>query len=415
MITTTCDENSDRPLVIVAHASVGSGHRSAAQATAQALEDLCGKHPALPANTEIAVLDILDFGYIKFDGDKTANVTVAFDSLYDFAWHRTLTGRLLWGGGSAWSTFMFGRYTNLIRKRKPIAVIATHIVAANASVAARMVTKQPFPMVCIPTDYGAEGLWPNQGCDLFCAADETMVKELLPRRVPRSHIKVTGIPVRKGFSEPINRAQVLQRFGLPENKIICLVMAGARLPQPYIPFRKIVNEIVPLLGDFPNMHFAFLAGADEEYANGLKGYFAERSITNVSVFNYIEDIPQLMGASDMIVAKSGGLATTECLCARLPLILVGTPYGQERANTLTVTATGAAIEAKTSQELVERLTQIHQNPDILKSMLDSGETLRRPNAAHDAAVATLDLVGHVQLPKRHLFNLYIGDKPYRVR
>ena len=163
------------------------------------------------------------------------------------------------------------------------------------------------------------------------------------------------------------------------------------------------------------MHFAFLAGADEEYANGLKGYFAERSITNVSVFNYIEDIPQLMGASDMIVAKSGGLATTECLCARLPLILVGTPYGQERANTLTVTATGAAIEAKTSQELVERLTQIHQNPDILKSMLDSGETLRRPNAAHDAAVATLDLVGHVQLPKRHLFNLYIGDKPYRVR
>ena len=55
MITTTCDENSTRPLVIVVHASVGSGHRSAAQAVSQALEDLCGKHPNLPVDTEIAV------------------------------------------------------------------------------------------------------------------------------------------------------------------------------------------------------------------------------------------------------------------------------------------------------------------------------------------------------------------------
>ena len=101
MITTTCDETSDRPLVIITYASVGSGHRSAAQATAKALEDLCGKHPALPENTEIAVLDILDYGYIKFDGDKTANVTVSFNWLYDITWHRTFTGRLLWGGGSA--------------------------------------------------------------------------------------------------------------------------------------------------------------------------------------------------------------------------------------------------------------------------------------------------------------------------
>ncbi len=57
MITTTCDETSDRPLVIITYASVGSGHRSAAQATAQALEDLaasilpCRKIPKSPCWT----------------------------------------------------------------------------------------------------------------------------------------------------------------------------------------------------------------------------------------------------------------------------------------------------------------------------------------------------------------------------
>ena len=279
MITTTCDETSNRPLVVITYASVGSGHRSAAQATAQALEDLCGKHPALPENTEIAVLDILDYGYIKFDGDKTANVTVSFNWLYDITWHRTFTGRLLWGGGSAWSPFMFAPFTKIIQKRKPIAILATHIVAANASVAAKMVTGQAFPVTCIPTDYGAEGLWPHLDCDLFCAADETMVKELIPRKVPESHIKVTGIPVRKGFTDPIDRAEVLKQFSLPQNKMIVMVMAGARHSQPYIPFREIVNKVVPLLSEFPNMHFAFLAGADEEYANGLKGFFAEKGYT----------------------------------------------------------------------------------------------------------------------------------------
>ena len=103
------------------------------------------------------------------------------------------------------------------------------------------------------------------------------------------------------------------------------------------------------------------------------------------------------------------------MCARLPLILVGKSYGQERANTWTVTKAGAAVTAETADELVKRLQQIHKNPDQLKTMLSGGESLRRPNAAHDAAVATLDLVGTLPAPKKHLLKLYWGEKPYRVR
>lgn len=415
VITTSCDEGSQRPLVIVAHASVGSGHRSAAQAVAQALEDLAGVHPKLPADVEIAVLDILDYGYIRFDGDKTANVTVTFNTLYDYTWHHVFTGRVLWGGGWGWSPCFFSRFTRLVRARRPIAIVATHIVAANAGVAARMVTGQDFPLVCVPTDYGAEGLWPHLDTDLFCAADDEMVRELLPRHVPPERIKVTGIPVRKGFTDHFDREDVLRGFGLPTDRIIVMVMVGARLAEPYMPLRKIIDEVVPELGRFPKMHFAFLAGADEEYADRVRATLAERSIENASVFGYIEKIPALMDASDMIVAKSGGLATTECLCARLPLVLVGKSYGQERANTLTVTVTGAAVKAETAEELIEELGRIHEDPSRLDAMRTEGESLRRPHAARDVAQATLDLVGNVKLPKKHFLKVYLGDKPHRVR
>ena len=415
MITTSCDAASERPLVIIVHASVGSGHRSAAHAVAQAFEDLAGSRPDLPADTEIAVLDILDYGRVRFDGDKTANVTVVFNGLYDFTWHHAFTGRILWGGGWGWSPIMFPRFTDLVRERRPIAIVATHIVAANVAVAARMLTGQRFPLVCVPTDYGAEGLWPHRFTDLFCAADDEMVKELTPRKVPLDRIKVTGIPVRKGFSKPADRDHTLERFGLPKDKINVMVMAGARLAQPYMPFRAIMADVIDKLGDFPLMHFSFLAGADEEYAEHLKRELEQAGVVNASVFNYIEDIPALMAASDMIVAKSGGLATTECLCARLPLVLVGKSYGQERANTRTVCATGAAMTAETPEAVLASLRTIHDDPSLLRKMNTAGDSLRRPHAATDVAEATLGLVGRIDPPKRCFAKLYWGKKPHPLR
>ena len=58
---------------------------------------------------------------------------------------------------------------------------------------------------------------------------------------------------------------------------------------------------------------------------------------------------------------------------------------------------------------------MHEYPAQLQTMLSGGESLRRPNAAHDAAVATLDLVGTLGAPKKHLLKFYWGNKPYRVR
>lgn len=195
-VSTTANEESDRPLVIALYSSVGSGHRSAAASTAEAFARLRGNHPLVPEDADIELLDILDFGYMKFDGEKTTTLfTGPTRYIYDITWHYVLTGRLLWGGGSIWSYFMYSAFTRYVAKRKPIAIVTTHIVAANAAVAARMITKLDFPVVCVPTDYGVEGLWPHRFSDLFCVADELMKEELYPRKVKPEDIKVTAFPL----------------------------------------------------------------------------------------------------------------------------------------------------------------------------------------------------------------------------
>lgn len=406
-----------KPCILVVHASVGSGHRSAAIAVAEALRELAAQgDERLPEDVEVEVLDILDFGRIKFDGDKTASMfTGPTRPIYDITWRFTLTGRFLWGGGTSWARVMFKRFTKLVEARRPLAIVCTHITAANAAVGARMLCDQAFPIVCIPTDYAVEGWWPHRECDLFCVATEAMAETLRPRRVPESRMLTTGIPVRGSIEGKVDVSAVRQRLGLPLDKTLVLVMAGAHLPQPYVRFRATMDETMSYLKGLSDMHFAFLPGRDEEYALHLRRTRDDMAIDNMSVLGYVDDMPALMAASDLAICKSGGLTVTECLCARLPMVLLGRSYGQEKANTLMLTSLGASMHVTTARELLGALRHLHANPPILKAMLVNAEILRRPNAARDVADATLSLIGRDCSSRRHFAEFYWGGKPAHIR
>ena len=381
---------AQKPLVTIVHASVGSGHKAAANAIAQAF-DLIRGTKGIPEDIEIEVLDILDFGRIKFDGNKTAaSFTGATRPIYDLTW----------------------RY---IRRRRPIAVVATHITAANVAVGARVITGIDYPVICVPTDYEVEGFWPHKDTDLFCVANEFMAETLRPRKVPETKIRITGIPIRAGFDTDYNREEELEKFNLPADKTVVLVMAGASLPQPYVRFRAEMDRTLPFLRSFEDMHFVFLPGKDEEYTTRLKTLFDAMKLENVTVLDYVDDMAALMHGCDLAILKSGGLTVTECLCAHLPMILLGKSYGQEKVNTTMLTGMGASMHVTTARELIVTLRHLHDHPESLKALLINGEVLRRPHAAEDIAIATMELAGKPQKRKRAFCRFYWGGKPAHIR
>ena len=404
------------PVITIMHASVGSGHKAAANAVAQAIDRMRGTHD-VPSDVIVEVLDVLDFGRIKFDGNKTAaSFTGATRPIYDITWRYTLTGRLLWGGGSAWSRIMFPAFNDYVREKRPIALICTHITAANVAVGARMMTDVEYPIVCIPTDYEIEGFWPHKEADLFCVASEFMAETLRPRLVPEANIAITGIPVRGGFEDDaFDRESVLNQFGLPINKKIVLVLAGASLPQPYVRFRMAIEQTLPYLRRFDGMHFVFLPGKDHEYARNLKALFSGMKLDNATVLDYVSDMASLMRASNLAILKSGGLTVTECLCARLPMLLVGKSYGQEKANTVMLTSFGASLHATTSRELVLTLERIHRYPEALDALLIGAKALRKPNAAEDIVRATMEQTKIERNHQKHFIEFYWGEKPAHTR
>ncbi len=409
------NDHTVEPVIAVVHASVGSGHKAAAHAIAQAIDALRGTH-GIPENIQVDVLDILDFGRIRFDGNKTAAAfTGATRPIYDFTWRYTLTGRLLWGGGSAWSKIMFPKFNEYVLQRQPIAIICTHIVAANVAVGARMITGMDYPVVSVPTDYEIEGWWPHKETDLFCVGNMFMAETLRPRLVEDERVRITGIPIRQGFAEERDKLADIERFNLPKDKTIVLIMAGASLPQPYVRFREAIEGTLSYLRGLSSMHFVFLPGKDMAYAESLRNIFSGMSLPNAEVFDYVDDMAALMHAADLAILKSGGLTVTECLCAELPMILLGKSYGQEKANTTMLTSFGAAMHATTSRELILQLKRLHDHPESLEALLVNADALRKPKAANDIATATMELVDNKQRRERRFAEFYWGEKPAHIR
>ncbi|MDD7368797.1 MAG: glycosyltransferase [Berryella intestinalis] len=421
--TTAADASRcEKPLVMVVHASVGSGHKSAAKSVAQALELLRDEGFGLaPADLEVEVVDILDWGRHKFDGDRAASYFVgATRPIYDLAWRYTFTGRLLWGGGTIWSHIMYAPFTRYIAERRPWAVVATHITAANSAVAARMLTRQDFPVISVPTDYETEGLWPHKSSDLFCVATQSMAETLRARKVEDDRIRITGIPTREDFRKPYDREETRRKLGLPLDKTVVLILAGAQLPTPYLRFREALDKTLPYLHTLSDLHLVFIAGSDAEYEKHLRAMKRDYELDNMTVFGYVDGMAALMNASNLVVCKSGGLTVTECLCAEVPMILVGRAYGQEKINVEMLTSASAAMHVTTPRELIDALRYIMRNPHGIDAMLVNARFIRRPDAARDVAAEALKLArvsrdASDPLRRKRFARFYIGHQPAHVR
>ncbi len=341
-----------KPRVIVMHASVGSGHRSAAMAVAQAFELLRDEAAAaragigdaadgtsvpmrrmtrlpaypFPRTWKSRCIDVLDYGRIVFDGDNAASLfTGATRPIYDLTWRFTLTGRLLWGGGTVWSRLMYPAFTEHVREVRPLAIVCTHITAANVAVGgAHAHRPATSPSCACPPTTRPRASGRTCRTDLFCVANESMAETLRPRKVPEERIRITGIPTREDFRRSLRpRRRRASAWTCRRTSASCWRWPARYLPRPYVHFRDALDKLLPYLHALRDMHFVFVAGSDADYARHLRQECDDLGLSNVTVLDYVEDMAALMAASDLVICKSGGLTVTECLCAQVPMILLG--------------------------------------------------------------------------------------------
>jgi processive 1,2-diacylglycerol beta-glucosyltransferase len=375
-------------MIAIVHASVGSGHRIAAESVAAELR-------VLIPDARIELLDILSFGSVQVSGDSaTTAFTGATAPLYNAVWGNAAIGRFSMALSGPILSLVYSRFTAWLREQKPSAIVTTHGLAANLAVrATRKGDLSRIPVAAIATDYGLHGFWPRRGLDLFCVADEAEREELLRRGTPEGDIRVTGIPVRPQFAEVIDAASARERLDFAPDRRVVLALAGATQPGPYARFKASLAVTLPAIASVPDTTVAVVTGRDDSFADELRSRVAGFGTTNVRVLGYVEQMAEVMSAADVVVCKPGGLVTAECAAIGLPMVLVGPSVGQERANAKSLLAAGAAVYDDDPRRLAEVVRRALAHPSKLKQMREASLALSHPRAARTVAERIVGLLG----------------------
>lgn len=373
--------------IALVHASVGSGHRIAAESIAAELNTLV-------PDANVRVLDILDFGAIKVNGDAaSAAFTGPGAPVYNAAWGAAGLGRAVMAASRPALGAVFPDFERWLKKHQPDVVVATHALAANLAVQAMLdVELANTPIVAVTTDFGIHGYWPHGGLWLFCVADEQSRELLLRRGLPPEIIAVTGIPVRPQFTVQRDRAELRRELGIAPDKRLLLAMAGAASPGPYARFKEAIADALPQLAALPDTQLIVVTGKDCEYAEQLSAIAASAgALDNVRVLGYVDEMAALMQAADLAICKPGGLVTAECVDSGLPVVLVGPSVGQERANVRALVRAGAAVSCREPRTLVTNVKRTLSNSAKIGMMRQAARSLAHPSAAEDVAQRVLAL------------------------
>jgi processive 1,2-diacylglycerol beta-glucosyltransferase len=93
----------------------------------------------------------------------------------------------------------------------------------------------------------------------------------------------------------------------------------------------------------------------------------------------------------VIATKAGGLTCSESLAMQTPMVVFRPTPGQEEKNSLALSVAGAAVRARTFEQVGSSIERILAYPALQASMREACSQLARPRAAFDVARHVLGL------------------------
>jgi processive 1,2-diacylglycerol beta-glucosyltransferase len=279
-----------------------------------------------------------------------------------------------------WNLWMARGFVASVKTRPPDIVLVTHFLPADVLAAGRRAGWLKAPLVVVVTDLYPHRFWSVEGADAVVVSVEEGERALRQRHPGLRQVVVAGIPVDPAFGRAVDAAASRQALGLLPDRFTVLVTSGGTTVGQ---FEAVVAAVAGLDAVLPGKaQLLVVCGQDQPAASRLKAQAAGWTMP-VPIYGFVENMSDLMAASDLIVCKAGGLTVSEALDRHLPLIVYHVIPGQEQLNAEHTARAGAALIAPRPQEVAEAVHGLLEHPDRLAAMRRAVEVIRRPSAADD--------------------------------
>ena len=280
---------------------------------------------------------------------------------------------------------------SLAESENPDVIICTHFFTAELFAAAKRKGKLKAKILTIITDFFPHTFWVNEGTDFYWVMSEEGKEALQKRGVPASKIIVGGIPVEDAFKPSGRKNEILQKYGFESNRFTILLTSGS--------FGFGAQEaILQELKAFANRIQCFVVcGNNEKLRDQLTPQEKEWGFP-CRVFGFVNFMPELMEASDLVIAKSGGSTTTETLVKGIPMVVMDPIPGQESRNAALLKARSTSFFMHQPSQLRPILQAIFEQPALLPMKHRAIQELARPHAADDFVTFTLKQIKNDSVP-----------------
>ena len=219
-------------------------------------------------------------------------------------------------------------------------------------------------------------LWCDPSTDAFLVPTELSHERAIQNRIPPEKIKVVGLPIRLSFATPPKPKPIVrQELGLSDKPTIILMGGGQGLGG--------VFEIAEAIGRSGlDVQLIVVAGRNKKLKEQLD---AANWPIDLRPYGFVQGIPDLMNAADVLITKAGPTTICEAFTRNLPIIISGYIPSQEDQNADYVIQSRAGVLAEQPELIVETLRKWLGDPALLAELSRNSGTLARPRSAIDAA------------------------------
>ncbi len=376
--------------VLILTADAGFGHRSAANALQAALleryEDAVEIEVANPLDDKRTPALLRDS---QSDYDKMVRRAPELYRLGYDASDFTVTSALM---ESALTVMLFDVMRDVMRRIRPDVILSTYPLYQAPLTSLFTILNTYVPLIEVVTDLATvHHIWFHSHVDSLMVPTETVRDLAIEAGVAPEKITITGIPVHPALSQDERPKQEVRRELGWNPDLLTILAVGSKRVQGLEESLNIINH-----SGFP-VQLIVVCGKDQELYQELEDSHWHIPL---HLFEYTENMPNLMHASDLIMCKAGGLVVTESLACGLPMLLIDVLPGQEAGNMDYVVNNGAGERVENAIQILEALSHLTMNgAELLHQRAERACQLGRPNAAFEIA----EIAWHAahQIPARH--------------
>jgi processive 1,2-diacylglycerol beta-glucosyltransferase len=345
--------NKEKIIHLTILTGAGGGHKSATLATIEAIDRY---YPNKYEHQIIDIMELLNPAIRKIIANVYETVTIKSQNTYRAFFELTDKTRM--------PANIDKRIYRLVKKDlakkidKKTRLVISYYPFFTYSIAAYLKeSEMNIPFVTQITDTGeVHSAWMSNLFDYYLALTEETKFWLQERGVEEERIRVFGFPLREGFYQKHDAAKVRKKLGVGKEPLIFYLNSYWTLGD--------VGERVRLLDDeLEGVTLYVVCGRNEKLKKDLD---SANYKNKVIVVGFIDNVPEIMAASDLVISKAGGASTAEIIKMKKPSIISEVVPGQEEPNARFIESMGFGYIEKKPQDMAKRVKYVLQSNDLIR-------------------------------------------------